>query len=124
MEALVRSRPVAAVNCSRGESLADKVRLADTFVARLAGLLIGPRLQPGEGLWLVPTNGVHTMGMRYPIDVLFLDKKNTVVACCHSLVPWRTAMPVPGTFSCLELPAGTIARTGTESGDRLKLDPF
>ncbi len=114
---------MTAVNRSRGVTIAERVRLADSFASRLAGLLVGPPLGPGEGLWLVPTNGVHTMGMRYPIDVLFLDKAHTVVACFHVLAPWRTALPVQGAFSCLELPAGTIARTGTLNGDQLKMEP-
>ncbi|MDP2871766.1 MAG: DUF192 domain-containing protein [Bacillota bacterium] len=119
----VSSRLVGLVNSSRGTGLAQKARIADSFASRLAGLLIGPPLKQGEGLWLVPANGVHTMGMRYPIDILFLDRKHIVVACHPSLAPWRTAIPVAGAFSCLELPAGTIAGTGTACGDQLRLEP-
>jgi uncharacterized protein len=114
-----RQTAIAVINISRGKSLADRARLARSFGARLAGLLLTSRLDPGEGLWLVPSSGVHTMGMRYEIDVLFLDRDNVVTGCRPSMAPWRTAVSPAGTHSCVELPAGTIVRTGTACGDRL-----
>lgn len=119
----VSPRPVSVANLTRGASLAERARLADTFGARLVGLLVSPPLKPGEGLWLVPTSAVHTAGMRYPIDVLFLDRRHVVVACRERLAPWRAVLPVPRAHSCLELPAGAIARTRTECGDQLSLEP-
>ncbi len=78
---------------------------------------------PGKGLWISPSQGVHTFGMAFPIDVLYLDSHGTVLRTYHQLAPFRIAALLPRARSILELPAGTLARTGTEVGDLLELQP-
>ena len=98
-------------------ALAD---LADTWWRRLRGLLGRPPLAEGEGLLLVPCRAVHMLGMRYPIDVAFLDGEGLVVAVHPSLEPgarteWHRSAEV-----ALEVPAGTLGRAAIRPGDRLE----
>lgn len=102
-----------------GAVLGDDVRVADGFWTRLRGLLGRPRLEPGEGLLIVPCRGVHMFGMRHPLDVLLLDGEHRVVATYPELRPWRVSGVHAEARSALELPPGTIERTGTRIGDRL-----
>jgi protein-S-isoprenylcysteine O-methyltransferase Ste14/uncharacterized membrane protein (UPF0127 family) len=96
--------------------LADRLRVADTHWTRLRGLLGTRRLAPGEGLWIRPCNQVHMFGMRYPIDVVFLDDAGLVLRTVENLRPWRVSPRVRGAASVLELPAGAIARAGIADG--------
>ena len=104
-----------------GPPVAERIELAQTFPARLRGLLGRTGLAAGEGLWLKGTNGVHTLGMRFAIDVLFLDREQRVLAICHGLGPGRIAGAVPGATSCLELASGTARCHGLQPGDQLFL---
>ena len=85
-------------------------------------------LAPGAGLWLTGTNGIHMWFMRFPIDAVFLGKpdvsgQRTVLATRPSLRPWIGLVPlIRGADGCLELPAGTIAETGTARGDKVRLE--
>jgi uncharacterized membrane protein (UPF0127 family) len=110
-------RTVEARNADRGTVLGGRVRVADSWWTRLRGLLGRPPLAKGEGLLIEPCRAVHMAGMKYPIDVAFLAPDGAVVALYRGLAPgartgWhRTAR------RALELPAGTIAATGTREGD-------
>jgi uncharacterized membrane protein (UPF0127 family) len=73
----------------------------------------------GRGLWIVPSEGIHTFGMRFPIDAAYLDAKGQVLRVYHGLRPWRLAAVTLRARSVLELPAGTLERTRTEAGDIL-----
>ncbi len=99
--------------------LAGEVRRADTFVTRLVGLLGRRHLPEGQGLWISPCKGIHTMGMRFPIDALFLDGDHRIVAARERVAPWRMTRFIKGAESVLELPAGSISRAGLAVGDRL-----
>lgn len=110
------------VNRTRGIVLGDRVRTARTFLSRLAGLLGTAAIAEGEGLWIVPCRGVHTVGMRYPIDVAFLDARGVVVGILEGLPPNRLGRGVRDARGALELRAGTLAATGTAPGDRLEFD--
>lgn len=77
-------------------------------------------LEEGEGLLIEPCTWIHTLGMAFPIDVLYLDDEGTVVHTCYSLRPNRLGPFVGRAHSVLELPAGTIIRSGTKIGDRLE----
>lgn len=110
------------VNLTRGILMGDKVRTAGTFLSRLAGLLGTAGIEEGGGLWIVPCRGVHTLGMRYPIDVAFLDARGVVVGILEGLPPNRVGRVFRDARGALELRAGTIAATGTEPGDRLELE--
>ncbi len=77
-------------------------------------------MRKGEGLWILPCEAIHTFFMKFDIDVLFLDKKRRVVKAVRRLRPWRLAGSWRGR-SVLELPAGTIEETGTQTGDVLEV---
>lgn len=111
------------VNDTRNAVLGDRVRTARGFLGRLVGLLGTRSLPAGEGLWISPCESVHTLGMRYPLDVLFVDESGTVVGCCRSLPPHRFSPRYRRAIGALELPPGTLARTGTGAGDRVRFGP-
>ena len=79
-------------------------------------------LEPGEALWIVPSRGVHTWGMRFTIDVLALDQAGKVIDCVSNLRPWRVRLPRRGTAGVLELPAGTLAASQTSLGDQVLIE--
>lgn len=114
-----------AVHAARsGASLGDRVRVADSWWARFRGLLATPPLAAGEGLLIDPCRGVHMFGMRYPIDVAFLDRAGKVVGICHHLAPGARSPFVRAARSALELPAGTLEAAGITEGDMLTLSPL
>ena len=99
--------------------LAASVQLANTFWPRLKGLLGTAALPEGEGLWLCPCNCVHTCGMRYAIDVLFLDSDGRILKLVQELAPWRSACCWQAA-AVLELPAGTVQRQKLQTGQQLR----
>jgi uncharacterized membrane protein (UPF0127 family) len=113
---------VRVVNRTREIPLGDRVRTAQTFLSRLVGLLGTAAIAEGEGLWIVPCRSVHTLGMRYPIDVAFLDARGVVVGTLEGLPPNRIGRVFRDARGALELRAGTLAATGTAPGDRLEFE--
>jgi uncharacterized protein len=107
-------------NLTRNSVLAESADVADTSAKRQKGLLGRSSLSPGQGLWIIPCEAVHTCGMRFPIDVLYLDRKKRVRKLRRAMVPWRFSLCLLA-HSVLELPAGVIEQTGTEPGDQLNL---
>jgi len=97
----------------------SKIGVADSWWTRFRGLLGRPALAAGEGLLLLDCGAVHTVGMRHPIDVAFLDADGTVVRSIGRLRPWRLGHGGPGAVHALELPPGRLAETGTGPGTRL-----
>lgn len=106
-------------NETRGTLLADAAVLADTSKSRRRGLLDRDTLPPGEGLWITPCESIHSFGMKFAIDVIYLDRKMKVRKVRAGMAPWRMSVCLPA-HSVLELPAGTITRTQTQPGDLLK----
>jgi len=102
--------------------LAERVRVARTALARLRGLLGRRGLAAGEALWLRPCNGVHTFGMIFAIDVIFLDRQLKVVKLVENLRPFRFTWPCLAAHSALELKAQTIARAALRVGDQLRIE--
>jgi protein-S-isoprenylcysteine O-methyltransferase Ste14/uncharacterized membrane protein (UPF0127 family) len=102
--------------------VAERLRPAHTHWTRLRGLLGTPPLASGEGLWIRPCRQVHMFGMRYAIDVVFLDDRLDVLHVVSELRPWAVSPKVPSATSVLELPAGTVARLGLRPGTRLAID--
>ena len=103
-----------------GTIVCERCTLADGPLTRMRGLLGRSGMESGEGLLLKPAGSVHTYFMRFPIDVVFLDREGVVVAITDSLVPWRAASK-RGAKAVLELPAGESSRRGLAVGDRLQL---
>ena len=112
-----------ARNTTRNVTLAQQVRVADNPVTRLVGLLGTPRakFQPGCGLWIRPCRGIHTLGMGYPIDAIYLDRDMRIIQILHAIAPWRVGPVLWTCRSVLELPAGTAELTGTIVGDQLAI---
>ena len=110
-------------NPSRETTLADRAQIADTSRTRKTGLLKHNGWNRGEGLWITPCEGVHTVGMKFPIDVLFLDKRRKVVKIRAAMPRWRMAACL-WAHSVLELPSGTAAATNTAAGDQLEFEPY
>lgn len=116
----VEQRFAVISNDTRQTILADHADIADTGATRRRGLLGRKSLDPGEGLWIVPCQGVHCWGMQFPIDVVYLDKRKRVRKLRRALKPWRLSICLTA-HSVLELPGGTIDATRTERGDQLRL---
>jgi uncharacterized membrane protein (UPF0127 family) len=126
MAAVVRAR-----NLSRATEFGARIEVADGLWARFMGLMGRPGLEPGAGLWLTG-NGIHMMFMRFPIDAVFVggadpgrDGARPVLSVHRGLKAWTGLVPlVRGASGVLELPVGTIERTGTAVGDLVVLEPL
>ena len=115
---MLRARDAAS-----GVIIAEELRLAHTHWTRLKGLLGTRTLDHSCGLWLKPCNQVHMFGMRYAIDVVFLDDAGHTLRLIHGLKPWRISPRVRRATGVLELPAGTITRSGLQVGARIIIEP-
>jgi uncharacterized protein len=121
-----KKNPKGAVyvyNKTRETFVATNTGVADNYVRRLVGLLGKTKrwASNGSGLWIVPCKGVHTIGMMFPIDLIFLSKDQEVVHLEEHLRPFRISKVSLRSDSVLELPVHTIYRTGTQIGDRLEI---
>lgn len=109
-------------NLTRGTVVATSLEVADTSPKRTKGLLGRKGLAPGGGLWITPCESVHTFFMQFPIDLVYLDRKNRVRKTRAAVLPWRLSACLSA-HSILELPAGTIQETRTQPGDELEFSP-
>jgi uncharacterized protein len=105
-------------NLSRDTVVARCVELADRGAKRRKGLLGRSGLSPEEGLWIVPCEAVHTFGMKFSIDLIYLDRNMQVKKVRSNVPPWRLSACLSA-HSVIELAPGTILKTGTAPGDRL-----
>jgi uncharacterized membrane protein (UPF0127 family) len=96
-----------------------RVKVADTILGRLIGLLGKKSLRPDSGVWIFPANSIHTIGMRFPIDVVLIDKNFKVVGLRELVRPFSLTWPIFRAESVIELPAHCIFRSRTEVGDQL-----
>jgi uncharacterized membrane protein (UPF0127 family) len=110
-------------NQTRHVLVASDVERARSTWARMKGLIGRSRdeFSAGKGLWITPSQGVHTIGMSFPIDVVYLDSGSRVIAVHHRIAPFRIAPLAFRARSVLELPAGTLEGTGTALGDVLEI---
>lgn len=110
-------------NKTRETFVATEAKLADGYLSRLVGLLgkTGRWARPGRGLWILPSHGVHTIGMLFAIDLVFLDRDKRVVHTEEYLRPFRISRVALKAQSVLELPPHTVFRTGTQVGDLLEI---
>ena len=111
----------ARVRTSDGGIVCERCDVPKSSLARMRGLLGRVGLAPGEGMLLDASPSVHMFFMRFPIDVVFLDRDRRVVAVKHCLRPWRVA-GARRAVAALELPAGTATAVGVEEGDVLVLE--
>lgn len=112
-----------AFDQTRQAFLATRLRYAHTHWTRLRGLMgiSAAEFVFGDGLWIAPSHGVHTLGMRFPIDVIFLDERSIVVSIEENLRPWRVTPITLEAVSVLELPAHTVCNAGTQIGDVIEI---
>lgn len=112
------------LNRTKGSVVCSHGCMADTALLRLVGLLSRTMLEPGTGLLIKPSSGVHTFGMRFPIDIISLNKDNRVLGAWANIGPWKIRGLGFRTCSVLELPAGRIEDCSIEVGDELVITPF
>jgi uncharacterized membrane protein (UPF0127 family) len=113
------SRTVRVDNVTRGTTVADRCRVANSLGDRTVGLLATPEVLPGDGLLIERSPSIHMFFMRYPIDAIFLDAAGRVTKVVANLRPWRVVWWARGARDCLELRAGQAAASGTQPGDQL-----
>jgi uncharacterized membrane protein (UPF0127 family) len=109
-------------NLTKSRTLCESASRADSFLKRAKGLMFRKAWGDLDGLLLSPCRSIHTFGMRMEIDVCFLDPEQRIMKALARLGPWRSAHGGRQSYATLELPAGTLERTGTDKGDLLTLD--
>ncbi len=112
-------------NATRDVVLAERAEVARSFFARGKGLMGRKTLPVGYAMIIYPEFSIHTLFMRVPIDVLFVDRGDRIVGLQHMMPPWRPfagVSPQRGRY-VIELPAGVLAASGTQIGDALRITP-
>ncbi len=108
-------------NLTQQTVVIEKGRLANNAWTRLRGLIGVRHLDAGDGMLITPCKSVHCMFMSIPIDVIYVDKQDRVVATDANLRPWRIGRIARGVQYVVEVPTGTIASTKTAAGDSLRV---
>ena len=106
-------------NQTRETFLSLSVTAADTIFARLRGFIGRMKLGSDEGIWLVPSRGVHTLGVLVPLDLIYLDENYRVIHLVEYFPTFRIAPLRAKAESVLELPTHTIYSSQTQPGDQL-----
>lgn len=119
-----RNRDVFVYNKTKETFLAFRVRVADSILSRLVGLLGRRSLPADSGVWIVPSNAIHTFGLLFTFDAVLVDKDFKVVGIRELLRPFRIVWPNFKAESVIELPAHTIFKSRTEIGDQLIIDRY
>lgn len=114
---------VRIINQSKGTVVAVRAAVARSVWDRGRGLMFRKSLDPGTGLVIDPCGSIHSMWMRFPIDVLYISRDDAVVRADTAMPPWRIGPLFAGGRLVIELPEGTIATSQTEFGDRLVYEP-
>lgn len=120
----LKYREVFVYNQTKENFLALRVKVADSVLGRLVGLLGRQSLKPDSGVWIVPANSIHSIGMLFSFDVVMIDKDFKVVALRELVRPFRVVWPKRQAESVLELPAHSIFRSRTEVGDQLLIERY
>ncbi len=113
---------VRVINTTREATLAERADFANTITTRALGLMGQATLPEGSGLVIDPCTSIHMFFMRFAIDALYVAQDGTVLRVVSQLRPWRLGPIVLNARYVVELPAGTAARTGTQVGDRLRVE--
>jgi uncharacterized membrane protein (UPF0127 family) len=118
----LKNNSYVVFNLTRDACLADAAESAHSVLKRMKGLIgyTAGEFVPGKALRIVPSEGIHTFGMRFPIDAAYLDSTGKVLKVYHRLAPYRFAAVMLRARSVLELPPGTLELTGTQVGDILE----
>jgi uncharacterized protein len=117
---------VYVYNKTKETFVATEATVADSYFSRLVGLLGKTKrwAQHGKGLWIIPSRGIHTIGMLFPIDLIFLSKEKEVVHLEEYVRPFRISKVSLKAMSVLELPPHAIYRSRTQVGDKLEIARF
>jgi uncharacterized protein len=124
----VATAPLRLSNTTRGTIVAGRVAAAGTFWTSFLGLMGRPSIDPDEGLWMPGVTNIHMFFMRFPIDCAFLgpetpDGERAVVAVRDRLPAWTGIVwQAPGARGVVELAGGALQRSGTQVGDRVRLE--
>lgn len=110
-------------NVTRSATLADDLEVAISSAKRSKGLLGRTSLPAGGGLWIAPCESVHMFGMRFSIDLIYVDRALRVKKVTDTIRPWRISACLTA-HSVFELPAGIVRSTGTRPGDQLAISPI
>lgn len=110
------------VNLSNGKTIAQDICVADTFLKRLVGLMFQKELSSEKALIIENCNAIHTFFMRFPIDVLFVDKNNRVVKVVKNFKPWRISAFVKNADYVVELASGSVTDSLVKVGDQIKME--
>jgi uncharacterized membrane protein (UPF0127 family) len=110
------------LNVTRNTEVATSAEVASNGAKRAKGLLGRKGLERGEGMWIVPCEAVHTFFMQFPLDLIYLDRRNRVRKVKSHVVPWRLSLCLSA-HSILELPLGTIRDSQTQVGDLVEIFP-
>lgn len=112
-----------AFNRTRQSFLATELAVANTHWTRLRGLMgmVPAQFRLGRGLWIVPCHGIHTIAMRFPIDVVYLSSDKVVIHVEENVKPWRITPVVMEAATVIEVPSHTIWNTGTALGDQIEI---
>ena len=108
------------VNATKNTVVCDRAHFASSVLKRMVGLLNRKAFAEGEGLLIDRCYGIHTIGMRFPIDVLFLDKELRVMRAVSALPPFRICIVRQAVY-VLELPVGAITHSRTAMGDQIQM---
>src|ERR1700722_11696641 len=119
-----KQRHVFVYNKTRETFLAFRVAVADSILGRLVGLLGKKSLPPDSGVWIVPSNAVHTIGMLFSFDLVLIDKDFKVVGLRELVRPFTVTWPNHRAESVIELPAHSIFRSRTQIGDQLLIERY
>jgi uncharacterized protein len=124
----VRGRPPKLTHFVRivtetGDELCTHCEVAESTIARMRGLMGRERLEPGHGMLINGTASIQMLFMRFPIDVVFLNRDKAIVGISHDVMPWKGLAGARGAGAALELPAGTASEHGLELGDVLTFEP-
>jgi uncharacterized protein len=111
---------VVVLNVTRNTEIANRAEVAGSGMRRSKGLLGRKGLDPGEGMWIIPCEAVHTFFMQFAIDLIYLDRNLRVKKTSEAVPAWRLSACLTA-HSILELPAGTIRNSRTERGDVLEI---
>lgn len=115
-------KSITITNTDNNKVVGNQIYLANTMLSRFIGLMSKKELKEEEGLLLTPCNSVHMMFMKFPLDIVFLNRKNQVIFMIENLKPWRISPVILRAQSVLELPIGTIAKAELKRDHTLKID--
>jgi uncharacterized membrane protein (UPF0127 family) len=120
----LKYREVFVYNQTKETFLALRVKVADSVLGRLIGLLGRKSLKPDSGVWIVPANSIHSIGMLFTFDAVMIDKDFKVVGTCELVRPFRIVWPKRRAESVIELQAHSVFRSRTEVGDQLLIERY